>query len=199
MAIIYLHGFASIGASPKVDALRAEFPDETVVAPNLPPEPRAAIRVITEVVQSLYQAGEKKILFMGTSMGGFYAWYCGARFDAPAIMVNPSIRPHETTAKWIGANKNYGSGETFHWEPEYLDQLNEMVEWVNANYDPAQVQIVVALDDAVLDAHAIVSHFDGHEIHKFDKGGHRFDNWQRVLPIVRNRHETITEQFDPTF
>lgn len=197
MAIVYLHGFASTGASPKVDQLRVAFPDETVMAPDLPPEPNQAFQEISRVVQSLYAQGEKKIIFLGTSMGGFYAWYAGARFDAPAIMVNPSIRPHETTRKWLGSNKNYGTGQTFDWKPEYLDQLEDMVEWVNAHYDPQQVHVVVAMDDAVLDARAIVDRFEGHELTAFDRGGHRFDDWDRVFPIVRSRHEAITEDADP--
>lgn len=195
--IIYLHGFASSGNSAKVSQLKQHFKDTMVVAPDLPPDPQKAIEMIKGIVKNAHSKGEKKFLFLGTSLGGFYAWYASALFDSPAILVNPCIHPHETTKQWLGRNKNFGTGKEFEWLQEHLDQLNEMTKWVNSHYKSKLISIEVAMDDALLDAKEIISHFEASEVNVHDTGGHRFDNWSDVFPNVQKKHDNIKERYDP--
>jgi uncharacterized protein len=196
MAIIYLHGFASSGVSPKVDALKARFPDQCIAAPNLPVEPEAAIAAIRTLVHDLYRKGEQKFLFIGTSLGGFYAWYSSALYDSPAILVNPAISPGTSLERALGKNRNFATGEEFEWKPEYLQQLRTMGEWVKSNYDPRLVHVAVAMDDAILDAKATIDHFNGSEIDQHETGGHRFDDIEKVFPAIERRYGGIREQVE---
>ena len=73
--IMYLHGFASSGASGTVEILRREFwarvdaaSRATIVAPDIPLDPLVALPMMKELV-----ARERPDLIIGTSMGGMYA------------------------------------------------------------------------------------------------------------------------------
>ena len=73
--MMYLHGFASSGASGTVELLRREFwekADESrrasVVAPDIPLDPLVALSMLKELADR-----ERPDLIIGTSMGGMYA------------------------------------------------------------------------------------------------------------------------------
>jgi predicted esterase YcpF (UPF0227 family) len=195
MAIIYLHGFGSAGTSSKVDLLQGSFPDWSVVAPNLSPAPKAAIAQILRTVETLADRGERKLLFVGTSLGGFYSWYLSAMLQVPAVMINPALRPHETTGRWVGRNTNYATGESFEWKQDFLDDLREMAEFAESKYDPELITVAVALDDELLDSRETIRFFGSSaQVHAFDEGGHRFSNLRGVLPYIRQAYEDIRKE-----
>jgi predicted esterase YcpF (UPF0227 family) len=198
MTIFYLHGFGSAGASPKVDLIRAHFADEDVVSPDLPPRPSEAVALIRDLVTQAYARGETKFLFVGTSLGGFYAWLFSAKLHAPAILINPAIRPDESTRKHLGTQTNYATGAAFEWTEDDVAELADLRAFVEAHQDPELIHCVVALDDEVLDAPAIARYFGGRsKLHQFDDGGHRFGQFERVLPIVGSVYEGIRPVVDP--
>ena len=65
--IMYVHGFASSGASGTVGRIRLLLPQATVIAPDLPVDPFAAINLLKDLC-----AKEQPDLIIGTSMGGMY-------------------------------------------------------------------------------------------------------------------------------
>ena len=73
--ILYLHGFASSGASGTVELLRREFWNRVdpanravVVAPDIPLDPRDALPMLETLAYD-----EMPDVVIGTSMGGMYA------------------------------------------------------------------------------------------------------------------------------
>jgi uncharacterized protein len=195
MAIIYLHGFGSAGTSAKVDLLQGSFPDWSVVAPNLHPAPKAAMKQILHTVETLAGRGERKLLLVGTSLGGFYSWYLSAMLQVPAVMINPALRPHETTARWVGRNTNYATGESFEWKQDFLNDLREMAEFAESKYDPGLLTVAVALDDELLDSRETIRFFGSStQVQVFDEGGHRFSNLHGLLPYIRQAYEDIRKE-----
>ena len=88
--ILYLHGFASSGASGTVEMLRREFWERVdaarravVVALDIPLDPLVAERELEELAY-----GEMPDLVIGTSMGGMYAQML---HGFTRICVNPSF------------------------------------------------------------------------------------------------------------
>lgn len=87
--LLYLHGFASSGASGTVDLLRHEYwerrkTDKVVVlAPDIPVDPAEALPMLKALV-----AQEQPSLIVGTSMGGMYAQQLRG-FER--ICINPSF------------------------------------------------------------------------------------------------------------
>jgi len=88
-SILYLHGFASSGASGTVDLLRKAFwhpergEEVSVVAPDLPVDPVEALPFINSLASR-----EQPALVVGTSMGAMYAQQL---HGFTRICVNPSF------------------------------------------------------------------------------------------------------------
>ncbi len=68
MKLIYFHGFGSSGASGTVETLRNCFPDDTVIAPDIPVDPVEALPYLKQLCKE-----EQPDIVVGTSMGGMYA------------------------------------------------------------------------------------------------------------------------------
>ena len=86
--ILYVHGFGSSGQSGTVTRIRQVLPSATVIAPDLPIEPQAAMQLLHDVC-----ADEQPNLIIGTSMGGMYTEMLRG-YDR--ILVNPALRMGDT-------------------------------------------------------------------------------------------------------
>lgn len=127
--ILYLHGFASSGASGTVDLLRREFwgADDAnrlqVVSPDIPVDPVEALPMLKALVEK-----EDPIIIVGTSMGGMYAQQLRGR---TRICVNPSFGIsklysllHVGKYKWL--NKRRDGKTEFHVYKETIEHFAEM-------------------------------------------------------------------------
>ena len=95
--ILYVHGFASSGASGTVGRMRLLLPKATVIAPDLPVDPHEALRLLKELCTR-----EKPDLIVGTSMGGMLTEQLSG-FDR--ICVNPALHLADTILKNNGLGK----------------------------------------------------------------------------------------------
>lgn len=127
--ILYLHGFASSGASGTVDILRKEFwgidaaHRASVLAPDLPVDPAVALPMVKELA-----AKELPDLIIGTSMGGMYAQQLRGFLR---ICVNPSFTISKKYSvlyvgkhKWL--NKRRDGALEFHVTKETIAHFQEM-------------------------------------------------------------------------
>lgn len=202
MAIIYIHGFASAGSgSPKVKALEEMFPNERVYAPDLNYEPQKAVEQLTSLIRGIYKKDPSKTLIVGTSLGGLYGWYLSAKFDIPAVIINPAYSPKDLMGQFLGKNKNLATDEEFEWIQEYIDKLQEYKEYAQANYSPSLLKVVTAKDDDLINYENVIKAFTHKhtEIHVFDDGGHRFNDLSKIKGVIdksfkESYHgETLTE------
>lgn len=111
MLVIYFHGFASNPNGSKVDMLReAGF---TVFAPEIDIDPDVAEPRLISFIRGVIGAAAigEQIVFVGTSLGGFWAARMGELFDGEAVLINPAMRPEESLKKYLGPYTNYFTGE----------------------------------------------------------------------------------------
>lgn len=193
MAIIYIHGFASSGNSGKVSLLRRHFPDETIVSPDLPVDPDEVEQLVDRLVRELYSSGERKFFFIGTSLGGFYCRYFSAKYDSPALLVNPAVNAATVLANRVGLHKNFQSGQDFEWKQEFLSKLARMQDYAIKNENNRLIEVAVALNDDELDSSVTLQAFEGKVIHAHEDGGHRFDHFEKLVPSIRDRYGKIVE------
>ena len=128
--ILYLHGFASSGASGTVEILRRTFWEKvdaasraTIVAPDIPLDPLVALPMLEELAYD-----EMPDLIIGTSMGGMYAQQL---HGFTRICVNPAFwlsKKYDILSvgkhKWMNRRKD---GETeFHVTTETIAHFQEM-------------------------------------------------------------------------
>lgn len=191
--IIYLHGFGSIGASPKVAALKTAFGDENVIAPDFPMDPAEVCKIVKDIVMDFFseranapegaQIRSERFIFVGTSLGGFYANYFGQKYKCPVVIVNPSTNPSIKLRARLGLNRNFQTNEEFMVTLAHLDELTKMREFVKRNYNASLVNVFTAKDDEVIPYESVL---EGYPFNAFEcvteTGGHRFtDHWDLVI------------------
>lgn len=187
--IVYLHGFASSGASDKVTALKERFGDDKVIAPDLPFDPDEVVSLVYDVVRDFMKnrKPDEKLVFVGTSLGAFYANYFGHLYDSCTVLVNPSVTPSETLKEKLGPNKNYHTGEEFLVSLAHLDKLDDMREYVRRIYSPSLVSLFVAKDDEVIPYESMLEGFPYATTTIIEDGGHRFtDHWHLIVDRVES-------------
>ncbi|MGD2092781.1 MAG: YqiA/YcfP family alpha/beta fold hydrolase [Candidatus Aminicenantes bacterium] len=180
--IFYFHGFASSERSWKVDLLKKQLTSETIIAPTLPVDPAEVVKLFEQVVTENGKPG----LVIGSSLGGFYAYYAASRFDTAAALINPSITPWVTLKDHIGIHKRYYTGEPFEWKVHYLDTLKKINDKIN-NDDPKhhRLHFFLSADDEVLDFSAIPSQFTAAgSIRFYDNCGHAFNRFAEIIPEI---------------
>lgn len=97
MKILFIHGLASSGSYKMAGALRILFQPCEVLAPDVPIDPDAAFRMLTEICET-----EHPDLIVGLSLGGFWAQQLrGYR----KVLVNPGFHASALMRTMIGEVK----------------------------------------------------------------------------------------------
>lgn len=186
--IVYLHGFGSSGNSAKVDALVAKFGADQVFAPDLPIDPSEVAKIIGDKINHWYKTRNSidKLVFVGTSLGAFYASFFAHTYDAPAVIVNPSIRPNESLVDKVGRNVNNVTKEEFWVTIAHLDKLKFMREYLTHRYKGVLIHLFVAKDDEVIPSDEMLNWYKyTASKHIEETGGHRFaEHWDKVVDKV---------------
>lgn len=118
--IINLHGFKGNGSSEKSELLEKRFGKDFVYSPDLPFSPKEAIKLINDFIVNNKQYPH---ILIGTSLGGFYAYYLYNKHDIPTFLINPSFTPWINLSKEIGIQKTYDTNIEFEWKSDYVKDL----------------------------------------------------------------------------
>lgn len=186
--IIYLHGFGSTGTSSKVDSLKKRFGDNNVFAPDLPIDPIDVCSLIQKHVNQWYntRSDDDTLVFVGISLGAFYASYFANVYSTPSVIINPSVQPSERLTAKLGKNENYVTKEEFWVTLGHLETLSRMREYLLENSRGYLIHLFAAKDDEVIPYQEML------EWYKYtasttveETGGHRFlDHWDKVVDKV---------------
>ena len=169
LLIVYLHGFRSSPNSSKAqltkDAIASLVEKGESInwyCPQLPPSPAEAIAMIKTKIEV---TNPKRISFIGSSLGGFYATHLAEQFpNARAVLLNPAVRAARELAPYVGQLTAYDSDEPFDWRAEYVEQLR--AQQVEAITHPERYLLVAATGDELLDWHEMVDFYPNanHEV-----------------------------------
>jgi predicted esterase YcpF (UPF0227 family) len=184
--IIYLHGFASSGNSAKAQALIDRFGVDNVWNPDLPTDPGQVTEMIHKKLIGWVPRSDEKLMFVGTSLGAFYATYFGLLYDAPFVIVNPSVFPDKSLSDKLGVNINHVTKEEFMVSLCDLEQLSHMKKVIVTLYEGRLANLFVAKDDDVIDYNDMLTAYPhAASIVIKETGGHRFtEHWQEVIEKV---------------
>lgn len=175
--ILYLHGFGSCGEGNKSRALGAYFGSRNLLSPDLPYAPQEAIETISRLISE-----EKPSLLVGSSLGGFYATCLAEKFKIPAVLINPSCKPWETLAPYVGWQERFCDGEMFEFKPLYLQQLEKLFVL------PQRSRYLVLLqsEDEVLDYRVAKEQYNTFKVIVEYGGNHRFENIHEYLSMIES-------------
>jgi len=169
--IVYLHGFRSASASRKARELAGALAnvksDWEYITPNLSPDPNLAFEQIERI---LTRCRHDQLTLVGSSLGGFYALVFAQRIGCRAVLLNPSLRPFETLAQFLGPQTNLYTNEAFELTTAHLEFLRRA--------EPPQLQklhntlVIVELGDTLLDHRQTLAALDGARQLVVDGGEH---------------------------
>ena len=142
MKILYLHGIGSGANANTARQIAKHFPDDVVLAPELPVMPKDAFDFILKL-----QKVEQPNLVIGTSLGGFYARYLHGPIK---ILVNPAMSADDVVnAVGYGEHdflKPRESGEkTYVVDESFVNQLLEISDKQEAFIDDEMLAETFAL------------------------------------------------------
>ncbi|RUM62437.1 MAG: esterase [Persephonella sp.] len=188
MKIIYIHGFNSAGYGNKITKLKDAFGDENVIALTLPYNPEKAMKLLEFLTETI--KGKDNLILVGTSLGGFYGLYLGAKYKVPSVLINPSTDPYNSLKKQVGKQKNYKTDEEYEFSYKDLESLKKYY-LSEREIEEAKPYIYVYLDeeDELLDSRKTKEFFEkfGIYVKMYPNGDHRFQHMDELIEDLREK------------
>ena len=189
--IVYLHGFNSGPASVKAQQLGREIAAldplsrPAYFVPHLHHRPAAAMREVMAWVDTANShSGNDTLTFVGSSLGGFYATFLAERSGAKAVLINPAIRPAQSLASYLGAQRNMVTGEIYELTRDHFAELETFN--VARVTRPRRYLLLVQSGDELLDWREAVAFYAGAWQSVQGGGDHAFQHFEaQIAPILR--------------
>jgi uncharacterized protein len=180
--LIYLHGFNSSPASHKAQLLKRYLEEQSLgeqySCPTLPHLPNRAIAVIE--AQIARHACES-VTLVGSSLGGFYATYLAERHNLRAVLLNPSVIPHEGLRAYLGVQRNLYTDAEYELTEDHLRQWEKLHM---RSIHPERYLLIVETGDELLDYRAAVEKYLGAQQVVIEGGDHGLQSFPEQLPLI---------------
>jgi hypothetical protein len=180
--IVHLHGFNSSPASHKANLtlkwLQQRSLGHLFSCPALPHRPEGAVRAIED---ALAGHDPRRVTFIGSSLGGFYATHFVEKLGARAVLVNPAVTPYEGLASALGPQTNLYTGEKYELTRAHLDGWRALaVDRVS----PERYLLLVETGDEVLDWREAATKYEGARMVIRHGGDHALQSYAEHLPRI---------------
>jgi len=183
--LVYLHGFRSSPASGKARAVQAAIQQIESIArprveiPTLPDRPAQAMKTIDDLVG---RCDPSTLGFIGSSLGGFYATAAAERYDARAVLINPTVAPDEDLQDQLCPQVNLYTGAAFEVTDAHFAELRAIR--IRRITRPDRYFLVVQTGDEVIDYRRAVAFYAGAWQFVQGVGNHAFDGFEAQLPAI---------------
>lgn len=181
--VLYLHGFLSSPQSHKAQQTLAYCESiglgERIMVPEMREGPAETIAQLHEIVE---QQEADELVLMGSSLGGYYATYLSEFYKAPAVLINPAVRPYELWQEHLGENRNYYSGEIHVVTEQHIEQLKQLD--VEEPSNPENFRVFLQTGDETLDYRKALEKFSTEHCVVHENGSHSYDNFEQELPAM---------------
>lgn len=182
---IYIHGFNSDGNGWKAQALEKHFPAAKVVAPDFSANPNEVMQQLDDI---LVRSDLNNTFVFGTSLGGFYAYICSAKYNLPAYLFNPSLEPFITLDdRGIGEFQTWTKQRPYLFLSKYLPVLKELKLAADLEINEENLQFFLSTDDDVLDHSQLSKQHPKAKFEWFDEAGHSFSKFEKVLKKIKKK------------
>lgn len=177
--LLYIHGFNSDGDGWKAKALERHFPNAKVIAPDFGANPEDVMKQLDGIFSQLTLANTH---IFGTSLGGFYAYVCCAKYGVKTSLFNPSLTPfHTLDDRGIGQFYTWTKKRPYLFKKAYLPVLRLLKKEADAQIQASNCHFYLATDDDVLDHSQLSTLYPAIAVDWFDNAGHSFSKFEKVL------------------
>lgn len=184
-ACLYLHGFLSSPRSQKAQQLTSYYQqyltNDELVIPTLPFAPAAAIQLAEDALNQLLQR-HRQVYLIGSSLGGFYATYLAEKYQLPAVLVNPAVRPFELFADYLGPNTHFYTGEVHELTMQHIAQLQALN--VDRIQQPQNLLLLLQTGDETLDYRQAAQLYRKSPAWIEGGGNHSFEQFIERMPTL---------------
>lgn len=183
--IIYIHGFNSSASSHKAQMLLKHMQscglENQIIIPSLSSVPGYAMAELKSLIQENIS---DNLCFVGSSLGGYYATWLADRYDRPAVLINPAVRPYELLQDYIGPNINHYTGESYELTASHIEELKQLdIEYITK---PHRYLVMLQTGDEVLDYSQAFVKFAGSRMILEEGGNHEFTDFENHLDTILN-------------
>ncbi|WP_201587357.1 YqiA/YcfP family alpha/beta fold hydrolase [Psychrobacter sp. HII-4] len=208
MNIIYIHGLDSDANSIKGSLLeeycRQYDPDIKVLRPDLNKTPDQVFDQMLSLIDSVASKNshDQNTVLVGSSLGGYFATLLSNHTGCPALLLNPSIQPHQTLQRFKHSTETEDDGAK---DESANDEASEVLyttlggwhitnadlEWFachqlsSLNY-PKKVVALIKEGDELLNSSLSANFYreQGATVNMQKGGDHRFSDFKTQLPKV---------------
>lgn len=185
MNIIYLHGFQSSAFSIKGQQLKAYCQAHTqhqVHLPDLNMPPLEVLRMLSVLIEAM-----SDVALVGSSLGGFYATQLVAKYNIPAVLINPAMQPWSLFRNLFGSEQlPLKVTDTWVLDDSQLDQLEQLA--VPFVQDADKILLLLQQGDEVLDYRVAQGYYSAAphaSVMITDmQGNHAMDDFADKIPLL---------------
>ena len=209
MNIIYIHGLDSDANSIKGSLLeeycRQYDPDIKVLRPDLNKTPDQVFDQMLSLIDSVARKNShaQNTVLVGSSLGGYFATLLSNHTGCPALLLNPSIQPHQTLQRFKHSTEteeddgakdesaNDEASEVLYTTLGGWRITNADLRWFachqlsSLNY-PKKVVALIKEGDELLNSSLSANFYreQGATVNMQKGGDHRFSDFKTQLPKV---------------
>ncbi len=174
--ILYFHGFKSSSKSSKAQSLKnfiaKNAKNTKIIIPDLDDNFQNAHNQIEELIR----LSGSNIVFMGSSLGGYYASYFSQKLKKKAVLINPAVHPLKDFEVHLGENENYSSGNKFNISSKEISFVRTLS--YKKLLTPNDLLILLESGDEILKYNKSASYFSGAYIDIVFGGNHSYSSFK---------------------
>ena len=170
--ILYFHGFKSSSDSGKAQEFKKFIENKTSQTKIIIPDLADDFKEANKQIEDLISKNAPNILFMGSSLGGYYALYFAQLYKTKSVVINPAIPPLKDFEIHLGKNENYATGNKFTISKNDISYIRSLHH--KTILDPSNHLIILESGDEILDYIETVSYFKGSSMDIFYGGNHSY-------------------------
>ena len=174
--ILYFHGFKSSSKSSKAQSLKnfiaKNAKNTKIIIPDLDDNFQNAHNQIEELIR----LSGSNIVFMGSSLGGYYASYFSQKLKKKAVLINPAVHPLKDFEVHLGENENYSSGNKFNISSKEISFVRTLS--YKKLLTPNDLLILLESGDEILKYNKSASYFSGAYIDIAFGGNHSYSSFK---------------------
>jgi len=179
--LLYLHGFnsspQSLKATQLTDYMQSHACLDCIEIPHISEIPSDAQVMLEALAENILQEFELSVA--GSSLGGYYATWLAEKYNCPAVLVNPSVKPYETLEAYLGENTFYFSDKSWTFDESHIQQLRAMdVPLISS---PEKYLVLLQTGDETLDYHQAEEKYKEAQCIIEQGGNHAFINFENHI------------------
>lgn len=180
--ILYFHGFASSSDSDKARIIKSYISKVSKKINMITPDLSNNFKEANNQINKLIDENKKDYVFMGSSLGGYYANFFGSINNSKVILINPAIPPLKGFEEYLGENQNYSTGERFIVTKEDIKFLRSLeIKELN---NQKNILVLLESGDEVLNFIETVKYFQGSNIDITFGGNHSYESVNTKLEKI---------------